>query len=268
MALFVIASAKGSPGVTTTAVALAGVWPVTPTVADLDPAGGDIALRYRDRSGAPLDPDRGLLSLGAAARRGAAEVDVAAHLQELSGGLRVLVGVSAPSQVHGLGPAWQSVARMLRADPERDVLADCGRVLPGSATMPLLQHADALLLIARPTVEGLSHLRERIHALGEALRSAGPEPVPIAVGLIASYRDSAVTGRVQRLLTESGSTARVLGILADDAKAAQALRSGDGPRARRSLLMRSAVPIAEGLAALGSGPAALDASSVVAADRN
>jgi MinD-like ATPase involved in chromosome partitioning or flagellar assembly len=251
MGLYVVASAKGSPGVTTTAVVLAGAWPVEPVLADLDPAGGDVALRYRDEAGAPLDPERGLLSLGAAVRRGSGETLLADHVQRVSGGLEVLTGVSSPSQVQGLGPAWLHLARLLGAAPERDVIADCGRLMPGSATVPVLQNADAVLLVARPTVEGLAHLRERLHSFSEVLQFGTYEAVPVGVALVTSYRDGRVVGDVQSILDRSRLPVTVLGILAEDEKAADAIRTGDGGRARKSLLVRSGAEVAERLHRLG-----------------
>jgi MinD-like ATPase involved in chromosome partitioning or flagellar assembly len=252
MGLYVLAAAKGSPGVTTTAVVLAGAWQGDPILADLDPAGGDIALRYRDQAGVPLDPDRGLLSLGAAVRRGSTEVQLSDHVQMLSGGLEVLVGVTSPSQVQGLGPAWQHLARSLRAVPGRDVIADCGRLMPGSATVPVLQNADAVLLIARPTVEGLSHLRERIRGFSEVLQLGTYDAVPVGVALITSYRDARVAGEVQGILDRARLPAGVLGLIAEDQKAAEAIRIGDGRRARQSLLLRSAADVADRLRKLGT----------------
>ncbi|WP_432887917.1 hypothetical protein ACQPYH_06300 [Kribbella sp. CA-245084] len=247
MGLYVLAAAKGSPGVTTSSVVLASIWPGEPILADLDPAGGDIALRYRDSSGVPLDPDRGLLSLGAAVRRGVAEVQLSDHVQQIAGGLEVLTGVISPDQVQGLGPTWQHLARSLRSVPDRDVIADCGRLTPGAATIPVLQSADAVLMLARPTLEGLSHLRELIRGLAELLQLGGYDAVPVGVALIASYRDSRTPAEVQSILDQAGLRASVLGILADDAKAATAVRTGDSGRVRNSLLTRSAAEIRDRL---------------------
>ncbi len=251
MGLYVLAAAKGSPGVTTAAVALAGIWPGEPILADLDPAGGDVALRYRDSAGQPLDPDRGLLSLGAAVRRGTAEVRLTDHVQQISGGLEVLAGVSSPDQVQGLGPTWQHLAKSLRSVPGRDVIADCGRLTPGSATVPVLQSADAVLMLARPTLEGLSHLRELIRGLSDLLRLGSYDPVPVGVALVTSYRDARSASSLQAILAQAGLSASVLGVLAEDDKAASAIRTGDSRRARQSLLMRSATDIGERLRALG-----------------
>ena len=79
--VYAFASAKGSPGVSTTVAAVAASWPTPVVLADVDPAGGDVMWRNRTATGGPLDPDRGLLSLGAAVRRGAAQADLTEHLQ-------------------------------------------------------------------------------------------------------------------------------------------------------------------------------------------
>jgi hypothetical protein len=68
MSLVVIGSAKAAPGVTTLTVALAALAGGPAIAADLDPDGGDLALRYRRADGAPLDTEIGLLSLAAALR--------------------------------------------------------------------------------------------------------------------------------------------------------------------------------------------------------
>ena len=51
MALIAIASDKGAPGVTTSALALAAVWPRPVLLAECDPSGGDLAYRFPDSSG-------------------------------------------------------------------------------------------------------------------------------------------------------------------------------------------------------------------------
>jgi cellulose biosynthesis protein BcsQ len=70
MALIAIAADKGAPGATTTALALAAVWPRPVLLAECDPAGGDLVYRLPAADGGRLDQRRGLLSLAVAARRG------------------------------------------------------------------------------------------------------------------------------------------------------------------------------------------------------
>ena len=93
MALIAIAADKGSPGVTTSALALAAVWPRRVLLAETDPAGGDLVYRSRAAHGGTLDPNSGMLSLAATARRGLAAEQLWDHAQPLTGGLDVLVGL-------------------------------------------------------------------------------------------------------------------------------------------------------------------------------
>lgn len=95
-------------------------------------SGGDLALRYRDERGRPLDQDLGLVSLAALSRRSTTTTPIGPHLQVPLGGPPILVGVARPEQVGALGPAWGPLAQSLAAY-EGDVLADCGRVTAGAA---------------------------------------------------------------------------------------------------------------------------------------
>lgn len=248
MTVIALASPKGSPGVTTTALALATAWPEGAVVADLDPVGGDVLWRSRRRDGAPLDPDRGLLSLGAALRRGAEGTHLVDHLQETATG-DVLVGVRAPEQIAGLGGAWGQLPGVLRKHPQ-DVMADCGRLMPSSPAMPVLQQADVVCFVVRPDLEGTAHLRERLTALRDTLDLGRPGGTPVGVVLAASYKDTHVVDEMQQLLESQDLPATVLGIMAEDPRGAAvvaAKRSG-----RATLLRRSAVTLADRIAALAN----------------
>src|SRR5215469_17289701 len=128
MALIAVAADKGSPGVTTSSVALAAVWPRPVLLAECDPAGGDLVYRLPAASGGQLDVRRGLLSLAVAARRGLQPQQVWEHAQKLLGGLDVLTGVTNAEQGAGLNPLWGQVGRVLAGVPQADVIADCGRI--------------------------------------------------------------------------------------------------------------------------------------------
>jgi len=67
MALIALAADKGSPGVTTAAVALSAVWPRRVLLAETDPAGGDLVYRSAAAHGGPLNPNTGMLSTAARA---------------------------------------------------------------------------------------------------------------------------------------------------------------------------------------------------------
>lgn len=256
MGLYAVCAAKGSPGVSTATVALGLTWADPVVVADLDPAGGDLSLRYRDSDGRPLDPDRGLMSLAAAVRRGSEGAHVGEHLQTAEGALPVLVGVTRPEQITALGTSWQHVARALATMPGHDVLADCGRVLPGSATMPVLNAADAILILTRPTMEELYHLRERLRGLSETLRLRDLDAVPVGVAVLAGDRDRDSVRDVRQVIAAAGLPATVVGAFAIEPKGAAALRYGLDISARKSMLLRSAAAIGEAMRKLAATRAA------------
>jgi MinD-like ATPase involved in chromosome partitioning or flagellar assembly len=238
--LVAFASAKGSPGVTTTAAALGSVWPADVVVADMDPAGGDLALRLRAPQERPLDPERGLLSLAAAARRGLEPGEIAAHTQTTDGGLDVLTGVSSPEQVTGIGPVWPAVASALRDLPDFDVLADCGRVVPGTPVLPVLTAADAVVLCVRPSVESYAHLRERLRWLTGPLRIGEIGSIPVGIVLRTAVSDAGAARDLDRLLQHDRLQVSVIGRVAEDRRAALGLAGLWSRRLDRSLLIRSA----------------------------
>jgi hypothetical protein len=53
--------------------------------------------------------------------------------------------------------------------PDHDVLADVGRVRPGSPALPLAEHADLIVVVMRPTLEdvvAVTHRSVLLHTLG------------------------------------------------------------------------------------------------------
>ena len=131
--LISIASAKGSPGASTSAHVLAAVWPRPAVLAELDPAGSDLVYRARSRDGLPLDSDRGVVSLAAAIRRDP-DAPLQDHLTLIEGDLPVLVGLSRPDQATAIGAGWLGLATSLHQ--QGDVIADVGRLAPGAPSRP------------------------------------------------------------------------------------------------------------------------------------
>lgn len=258
--LVAFASAKGSPGVTTTVNALGAIWPFDVVVADFDPAGGDLALRHRDAAGEPLDPERGLLSLAAAARRGVAEANMAEHLQTADGGLDLLAGVVRPEQLTGIGSVWPSMATMLKALPV-DVLVDCGRIVPGTPLLPVMHAADAVVFVVRPGIEYYAHLRERLSWLAEPLQIGQAGSIPVGIALVTDSRDTASARDLDRLLQHDGHQVTVVGRIADDPKAAGALAGRWSRRIDRSLLVRSARELSDSVRTLAQGHARIPSRS-------
>jgi hypothetical protein len=162
-------SVKGPPGVTTFSVALAARWPAPyrPVLVEADPSGGDLATRFS------LDSTPGLLSLAAAARRNADPAMVWQHAQGLPGGLPVVAAPPdadrARNALSALPPDPVAGAGILRvaADlPDTVLIVDCGRMDSGSAALPIVRAADAMVLLTGAHADDLAHLPRRLPAIG------------------------------------------------------------------------------------------------------
>lgn len=281
MALIALAADKGSPGVTTAAVALSAVWPRRALLAEVDTAGGDLVYRSASANGGPLDPNTGMLSLAATARRGLAPEQLWEHSQRLSGGLDVLVGLGTAEQSAGLAGQWGTLGRAFASladspqpDAAADVIADCGRIGPETASVPLFEHAALVLLIARGEPEQIARVRDRAAALSSRLhggqRGAAQLAQPlIGVLLIAETQGVAkVASQVNDMLVASRAGAQVLGVLAHDTSGAEQLAGRRRGRVEKSLLVRSVRKVALDLhqqyGAAWSGNTAAPATSAVA----
>ncbi|WP_233580538.1 MinD/ParA family ATP-binding protein, partial [Streptomyces triticirhizae] len=253
MALIAVAADKGAPGVTTTAVALAALWPRRVLLAEIDPAGGDLVYRSVTENGRPPDPTTGILSLAATARRGVVAEQLWDHAQRLSGGLDVLVGLANSDQAAGLTGQWGALGRAfaeLAQSPHHevaaDVLADCGRLDAGSPVHAVLPHASVLLLVTRSSPEQIAHVRDRAAALHNKLHggqrgTAQLAQPQIGVVLVADpQRGERVATQVNEMLIASGTGSRVVGLLAEDPVGAEQLAGRRRGRLERSLLVRSA----------------------------
>ncbi|HEV8219849.1 MAG TPA: hypothetical protein VGQ05_06265, partial [Streptosporangiaceae bacterium] len=255
MALIAVTADKGSPGVTTTAVALAAIWPRPVLLAECDPAGGDLVYRLPGQDGQRLDPHRGLLSLAVAARRGPQNHQVWPHVQKLRGGLDVLTGVTSAEQGAGLDGLWGPVGAALAGLPEADVIADCGRLGAGGRFYDLLAQASAVVMVSKATLGDMVRLRERTAAVAAAVRDRGGPGTGIGVIVVADHKHfSSAIAEVSQALGTAGPAA-VVGGLAWEPKSADLLRGEWGGKLDKSLLIRTARQIAGQLAAQLPAPA-------------
>jgi MinD-like ATPase involved in chromosome partitioning or flagellar assembly len=223
MSLTCLCSAHGSPGVTTTSVALAGVWPEGRLVllVEADPWGGMLAARMG------LSDHPGLVSLAAAARHGLDNELVWRHAQQAADGVGVIVAPPSPEHARSaLGDLAGPFAAWCSGQDSVDVVVDYGRLTPDPLSLPFLRHADRVLMVVRPTVDQLRPAASRVETLARQEVDAslllvgdtpyGPDEVEESLGV-------PVTGSV-----------------AWDPSAAEALRGGRGRDVRRSPLVRSA----------------------------
>jgi len=218
-----LASVRGAPGVTTTALMLAST--ITESVvieADLD--GGVLAPRYG------LGREPGLTTF--AASNADDELGWRVHAQD-AGGVPVLVGPDAPSAALAL---WRSAGaqisnRLIASDGF--AVVDAGRL---RVSIPIVAASNVVILLVCPVAEQLVALRHLLPTLHQGIRCE------VAVLLVGNGPYRAVT--VERAL---GTT--VLGDLPCDRDGAEALRYSSGwpPHPGRSRLGRAVAAIGEQL---------------------
>lgn len=246
--LISLASVKGSPGVTSTALALAAVWPRPVVLLEADSSGGDLAYRCKAALGGPVAANKGLLQLAAAVRGGLPGAGVVANeAQMLACGVNLVQGVNRAGQARAFAGLWPTITAACM-DAEVDVIADLGRVDRTSPVMALAEQSAHLLTVAVATLESVMHLREDVPDLMGALAQAGAIGVcPILVGPDArAGRDRA---DLDNLLDGAGIAVRPTVSLPYDAKALTRLEQGESPSGRlgRTLLMRGAKAVVASL---------------------
>lgn len=204
-----------SGGATTLAIALAGVLDDAVLV-EADPDGGVLALRYG------LSRDPGLVTLVASRQDPCGAI--LDHAQRLPGGLPVVVGPESPERAAQLvRSAGHRIADLLAGSTPGDIVVDLGRLTPSSPATAVAASSPLVLVVARPRAEELVAAAERIGSLGQgaALVLVGDGP----------YSANDVT-------TQLGC--HVVGLVADDRRAARVLAEGGSSRAiARSALVRS-----------------------------
>jgi hypothetical protein len=110
--LLALCSDKGSPGVTTSALAIASAWEEPSIVVEADPAGGDLGIRLRP-AGSPLPEAPTMLSLAAAARADKNRDLLARHTQPLNSRVAVVPGALRHEQMTKTAD-WTPVAEALQ----------------------------------------------------------------------------------------------------------------------------------------------------------
>jgi hypothetical protein len=155
-----VLSLKGAPGVTTLSCLLAATWP-TPgarLVVEADPAGGDLAARFG------LSATLGGATFAAAIRRNGGGTPLDPHLQQVPGGLPVLVAAAGNPVASGTDQLANLLTGAVRdAVPDGVAVIDVGRMVPDShATDGWLDRSDGTVVVLRG--DAAAALQLRIHA--------------------------------------------------------------------------------------------------------
>jgi MinD-like ATPase involved in chromosome partitioning or flagellar assembly len=194
MAVIALTSAKGSPGVTTTGLAMALAWTRPVLLVEADPAGGDIMAGYVR---AQLPTDRGLAHLAVAARHDRIAEDFNAQLIDLASPKSVvsrvlLAGVSDPAQAASVAPVWDRLAWHFawlgRPETGTDVIIDCGRLVTGYPPLPLIAAADVVLLVVRATLRSASNAKPATDLIRHGLGTERADRLGLAVVEGGEYR--------------------------------------------------------------------------------
>ncbi|WBC08899.1 ParA family protein [Micromonospora sp. WMMA1947] len=239
MAIIAMVSAKGSPGVTTTALACTLAWSGRTVLAECDPAGGSVLSGYLSS----LEiPPIGLLPLAAAALRDQLADAFAHQLVDLdaknSGQRLVLPGINDPVQAGTIRPTWEALtaffADLERHEPGYDVIADCGRLATSAPPWPLLFRADLLLLVVcAATLRTIAPAAGAAEMLRRELTQYGQGPGALALALIGE-------GPYSRRDIEQRLQLPTLIELPDDRRTAEVLSDGGGRLRGSQRLLRAA----------------------------
>lgn len=247
MVAVALLSAKGSPGATTSALALSAVWPEVHShrrvlLAECDAAGGDIASGYLRGA---LDASRGVLGL--AVQRGLDPVEaVCEQVLALDEDHRrlLLPGLTDPTRAPLVSSAWSTVAAALQGlselTPPIDVLLDLGRMRTAHEPILLRQRADIALLVCCSTLPAIVAAR----AAAAELRAQDGGDASLLVAALVIGR-----GPYKAIEISAALDLPIIGILPYDALSAAVFSSGATPGRRfsRSPLIRAARTLATGL---------------------
>lgn len=211
MAVIALTSASGSPGVTTTAVAFAFLWPRPVVLVEADPTGGSAVLAGYFRG--TREYDVGIIELALSALSPSDALREAIRLIPETH-VSLLAGTRSRTQAAALRDVWAPLAETLGQLEEngQDVVIDAGRLGLSGSPAALLDAADLTLLVTRTNLPALSAARTWADAIarppGDLRQSGilligegkpyGPTEVSSVVGqpVIASIADDAASAAV------------------------------------------------------------------------
>lgn len=258
-----VCSSKGSPGTTSTALAVAAAWPQRAArLMEADPAGGDLAFRCRHASGREVATSPSLLGLATLARGRSLEGPTDPELldqfaQPLACGVRLLPGPLSVAQARGLSGVWPHLAHVAEGSAS-PVVADVGR-LQGTEATAIAAASTVVLVVCQPSLESVTHSQQLIQDLAPRLpaREAGRAWLPVVVS--PHRRGRADAGDLDELMRSLGGLPLAPAMpMAFDPRGLRDLEAGADPTGRlaNTPLMRSAAALVARLLAASSAPRA------------
>jgi hypothetical protein len=175
MAILILTSAGGSPGVTTLALGLAITWPRPVLLADCDPGAHQAVLagylHGQSSSG------KGLLRVAEAHRdrRALREVviDQCLPLTGEDGDRRLfLPGFTKPGSASHFGAVWEDLADTFDrlGDVDLDVIVDAGRIGPSGLPTPLVERSALTTLVLGSTLRAVTSARVHLPTITDHSR--------------------------------------------------------------------------------------------------
>lgn len=245
---------KGAPGATTVALLLAALQPDGGLLVELDPDGGDLALRLSGPQRQALPAGPGLAQLAVSATELLDLDDVAAYALRTAVGVPVVCAVpsvEAMSQLlhrHGAGLAT-ALARL------PGIVIDAGRLVAGTPAMPFALASSTVVVVVADRAESFFHARDHLASLLAALgQRNGHRPSVVTVVVADPRRGPAAERELETVLAQRGLPAHSAGWLAHDRRGVDRWLSGDP--SRRTVLLRTATPVMAAITAAHANHAA------------
>lgn len=175
MALIVLTSANGSPGVTTAALGLAMAWPRPTVLVEADPTGASaIAAGYF--RGGHLPTDATVVDLAMSHRQGGLVEDLPRMLMPIPDThVEFLRGPLKHAQARALDSMWEPLAGVFKSLERtgQDVIVDAGRLGLEGSPMKLIAASDLTLLTTRSTLPALVAAKSWADTLREMFERTG-----------------------------------------------------------------------------------------------
>lgn len=260
MALISFFSAKGAPGVTSTAMLVAALWPRPTLLVDADGNGGDLLMRLPSESGMALTQHPGLLTLLPLARHGLSSGVVMDHSQVALGGQRVLVGLETSEQAEASAALWPTLARAFRELPGTDVVVDAGQLAARSGQLSLVQRSDLVVGVVRAEPASVMHMRERLTVITQTFAALGADAPRIGLIALSGVQQQDEASSAIATVRAEFPEVLDLGQVALDARPERMFHGDPVSRPERTMLVRSGRSLVQRLvAAVGPSIAAAPA---------